>query len=52
MTPVGMFGASALCRPAHQRDSHQAAVGSIVKRPALMEGEWEEREHLCHNPLV
>lgn len=47
VTAVGMFGAGALWLVPLTSATVTVAVGSIVKRPALMDGELVEREYLC-----
>jgi pyruvate/2-oxoglutarate dehydrogenase complex dihydrolipoamide acyltransferase (E2) component len=47
VTAVGMFGAGALWLVPLTAATVTVAVGSIVKRPAFIDGEVQEREHLC-----
>jgi len=47
VTAVGMFGAGPLWLLPLTSATVTVAVGAIVKRPALVDGELAEREHLC-----
>ena len=47
VTAVGMFGVGPLWLLPLTSATVTVAVGAIVKRPALVDGELAEREHLC-----
>jgi pyruvate/2-oxoglutarate dehydrogenase complex dihydrolipoamide acyltransferase (E2) component len=47
VTAVGMFGAGAMWLVPLTSATVTVAVGAIVKRPVLVDGNLEEREHLC-----
>lgn len=47
VTAVGMFGAGALWLVPLTSATVTVGVGSITKRPALIDGSLHEREHLC-----
>ena len=47
VTAVGMFGSGPMWLVPLTHATVTVAVGSIAARPALVEGVWEERKHLC-----
>jgi pyruvate/2-oxoglutarate dehydrogenase complex dihydrolipoamide acyltransferase (E2) component len=47
VTAVGMFGSGPMWLVPLTSATVTVAVGSIASRPALIDGELEEREHLC-----
>ena len=47
VTAVGMFGSGAMWLVPLSSATVTVAVGSIVERPVLVEGELQKREHLC-----
>lgn len=47
VTAVGMFGSGAVWAIPLTAGTVTVTVGSIVKRPVFVEGEIQEREHLC-----
>jgi pyruvate/2-oxoglutarate dehydrogenase complex dihydrolipoamide acyltransferase (E2) component len=47
VTAVGMFGSGPMWLVPLTSATVTVAVGAIVKRPALVDGGLQEREHLC-----
>lgn len=47
VTAIGMFGSGAAWGIPLTAATVTATVGSIVRRPVLVKGEIQEREHLC-----
>lgn len=47
VTAMGMFGSGAMWTVPLTSTTITVAVGSIAKRPALVDGVLQEREHLC-----
>jgi pyruvate/2-oxoglutarate dehydrogenase complex dihydrolipoamide acyltransferase (E2) component len=47
VTAVGMFGSGPMWLVPLTSATVTVAVGSIVQRPALVDGQLQEREHLC-----
>ncbi|NEQ48141.1 MAG: 2-oxo acid dehydrogenase subunit E2 [Leptolyngbya sp. SIOISBB] len=47
VTAVGMFGSGPMWLLPLTGATVTVAVGAIAKRPVLIEGCWQEREHLC-----
>ena len=47
VTAVGMFGSGPLWLVPLTNATVTVAIGSIAKRPVLVDGEVQEREHLC-----
>ena len=47
VTAVGMFGTGPMWLVPLTSATITVAVGAIAKRPVLIDGELQEREHLC-----
>jgi pyruvate/2-oxoglutarate dehydrogenase complex dihydrolipoamide acyltransferase (E2) component len=47
VTAVGMFGAGPMWLVPLTSATVTVAVGAIAKRPVLIDGDLQEREHLC-----
>ena len=47
VTAVGMFGSGPMWLMPLTSATVTVAVGAIANRPVLIDGDWQEREHLC-----